>query len=372
MLDTRIKVTKMKTEAVVFESPFNVGVWSVDLPELGHNQVLIKTHYSSISPGTEMRTLAGKEKHASGFPFIPGYSTVGEVMVVGKAVKGLKIGSMASLRGAVALNDKLGCSWGGHSGHMIVPEEEVVVLPEGADLRDATLTILLATALHGVDLGNVRIKEQVAVVGLGLVGQLSARLLCYGGANVVATDLFKHRRDIAEKAGIPVVAPSEDLRKAFEPHFPYGAEAVFDVTGSPKTMKQSLSLLREKPRQDSCGSSPDDNDDSIGHEIGKFEILKQEAHLQNSWRGPRLIAQGSYAEPIEICYYDLFDNEAGFIVPRVHELKDVLRATELLADPDFNLDGLFSETHSYKDASKVYEEIRKNPSETITECFSWL
>lgn len=361
----------MKTEAIVFESPFNVGVWSVDLPELGNNQVLIKTHYSSISPGTELRTLAGKEKHASEFPFIPGYSTVGEIVAVGKAVKGLKIGSMASLRGAVPLSDKLGCSWGGHSGHMIVPEDEVVVLPDGVDFREATLTILLATALHGVDLGNVRIKEQVAVVGLGLVGQLCARILRYGGANVVATDLLEHRRNVAEQAGIPVVTPSENLRKAFEPHFPYGAEIVFDATGSPKTMGPSLSLLREKPRQDSCGSAQEEDDGSNGNEIAMFEILKQEAHLQNNWRGPRIIVQGSYAEPIEICYYDLFDNEVGFVVPRVHELKDVIRAVELLGDPDFCLDGLFSEPLAYTDAPAVYQKIRENPADTITECFSW-
>jgi len=358
----------MKTEVVVFESLNKVGVWSIDLPELGVNQVLLKTYYSSISPGTELRTLAGKEKHASMFPLIPGYSTVGEVVAVGKAVKGLKKGTMACVRGGLPLNDKLGSSWGGHSGHLIVPQEEIFVLPDGVDYRNATLTALLATALHGVDLAQARIKEQVAVVGLGLVGQMCARLLHFGGANVVATDIFEYRRKIAEQAGITVVSPTGNLRKAFEPHFPYGAEVVLDATGSPKTMAMSLSLLREKPRQDPCGSA---QDDAGGNEIGTFEILKQKSHLQNGWRGPRIIVQGSYAEPINICYYDLFDNEAGFIVPRVHELKDVFRAIELLADPKFNLGGLVSETHSYKDAPAIYQKMRENPSDVITECFSW-
>ncbi len=361
----------MKTDAVVFESLFKVGVWSVEIPEIENNQVLMKTHYSSISPGTELRTLAGKEKNASGFPLIPGYSTVGEVIAVGKAVKGLKKGTMACVRGGLPLSDKLGSSWGGHCGHLIVPEEEVFILSEGVDYREATLTALLATALHGVDLANVRIKEQVAVVGLGLVGQLCARLLQYGGANVVATDLMEHRRKVAQQAGIPVVAPSGNLRKAFEPYFPYGAEVVLDATGSSKTMGPSLSLLRDKPRQDPCGSASDNAGSTGGNEIGVFEVLKQKTHLQNGWRGPRLIAQGSYAEPIEICYYDLFNNEVGFIVPRVHELKDVFRAIELLADPDFSLDGLVSETLPYADAPAVYQKMRENPADTITKCFSW-
>ena len=359
----------MKTEAVVFEAPLKVALWSVDLPELSDNQVLIKTHYSSISPGTELRTLAGKEKHAPDFPLIPGYSSVGEVIATGKSVKGLKKGTMVSVRGGLPLSDKLKSSWGGHSGHLIVSQEEAFVLPDGINYKEATLTALLATALHGVDLANIRIKEQVAVVGLGLVGQLCARLLQYGGANVVATDLIEHRRKVAEKAGIPVVAPSADIRKAFEAYFPYGAEVVVDATGSPKTMAPSLSLLREKPRQDPCGSAQDES--ASGNEVGVFEKLKQMSHLQNGWRGPRIIVQGSYADPINICYYDLFDNEAGFIVPRVHELKDVFRAVELFADPDFNLDGLFSETLSYKDAPAVYQKIMKDPSNIITECFSW-
>jgi len=358
----------MKTEAVVFESQFKVGVWSIDLPVLKENQVLLKTYYSSISPGTELRTLAGKEKHASAFPLVPGYSTVGEIIDCGNKVTGLKKGMMACVRGGIALSDKIGSSWGGHANHIIVPQEEVFILPDGVDYRNATLTALLATALHGVDLANVRIKEQVAVIGLGLVGQLCARLLHYCGANVVGTDILEYRRKIAEEAGITVVAPSENLRKAFEVHFPYGAELVLDATGSSKTMKSSLSLLREKPRQDPCGSAQDGGSEN---KKSMFEILKKQSHLLNGWRGPRLIAQGSYADPMEICYYDVFDNEAGFIVPRVHELKDVFRAIELLADPRFNLNGMFSKTHSYKDAPEVYQKLRENPSGTITECFSW-
>lgn len=358
----------MKTDAVIFESPNNVTVWSIDLPELGDNQVLVKTHYSSISPGTELRTLAGKEKHAPVFPLIPGYSVAGEVIAVGSAVKGLKKGTMTTLRGGLPLTPKVKSSWGGHSEYVVVPQEEVFVLPDGVDFQKATLIPLLATALHGVDLANVRIKEQVAVVGLGLVGQLCARLLHYSGANVVATDLYEYRRRVAAEAGIPVVSPGNNLRKAFEAYFPYGAEVVLDATGSPKTMAPSLSLLREKPRQDPCGSEQDDAD---GTEAGMFDVLKKKAHIQNGWRGPRIIVQGSYAELIEICYYDLFNNEVGFIVPRVHELKDIFRAIELASDPSFNLSGLISETLSYKEAPAAYQKMRENPVDTITECFCW-
>jgi threonine dehydrogenase-like Zn-dependent dehydrogenase len=285
-------------------------------------------------------------------------------------VKGLKKTAMAAMRGGLPLNEQIGSSWGGHCGYLIVPQEEVFLLPDGVDARKGTLLALLSTALHGTDLVRVRIREQVAVVGLGLVGQLCARLLKYSGANVVATDLYGYRRQVAKEAGITVVEPGGNLREAFEKYFPFGAEAVVDATGSTKTMAHSLSLLRERPRQDPCGAAPLAGKD--GCEISSFEILKKQSHLLNGWHGPRIIVQGSYGDPIEISYYDLFNNEAGFIVPRVHELKDVYRALELLAQPDFNLDGLFTNTYSYKQAPAVYQKMMDNPVDTITDCFSWL
>lgn len=358
----------MKTEAIVFEAPLKVGIRSTDLPRIGENEVLMQTHYSMVSPGTELRTLAGREKHADPFPLVPGYSTVGEVVEVGSQVKGLKIGTLASMRGSRSLAPGLGCSWGGHARHLIVPQEEVFILPEKANPQHAPLLALLATALHGVDLTNARIGEQVAVVGLGLVGQLCARLLQLAGANVVATDLVPLRRQVAQQAGIQVVAGGADLAESFRPHFPFGAEAVLDATGSSRAMKASLSLLRKQPRLDPCGS----NDAAAGDAAsGVFHRLSELAHLQNGWHGPRLIAQGSYADPIEVNYYDLFDNEVKFIVPRVHEPKDVFRALELFAHPRFSLDGLITETHPYSQATECYQRLREHPEDLITLSFDW-
>ena len=65
--------------------------------------------------------------------------------------------------------------------------------------------------------------------------------------------------------------------------------------------------------------------------ISSFEILKKAiAFAQRPGTAQGLIVQGSYGDPIEISYYNLFNNEAGFIVPRVHELKDVYRALGFL------------------------------------------
>lgn len=69
----------MKTQAIVFESVSQVGLRSVELPALRDEQVLIQTLYCMISPGTKLRTLAGRERTASLIPLAPGYSTVGRL-----------------------------------------------------------------------------------------------------------------------------------------------------------------------------------------------------------------------------------------------------------------------------------------------------
>ncbi|MCC6241131.1 MAG: zinc-binding alcohol dehydrogenase [Phycisphaerales bacterium] len=358
----------MKSRAIVFESPFKVDVRQFELQPIGENEVLVQTHYSTVSPGTELRTLAGKEQTADPFPLVPGYSTVGEVVEVGRNVKGLKTGTMAFVRGCRSLQPGLGCSWGGHAAHLIAPQEEVFILPEKADPQKSTLAVLLATALHGTDLVNARIREQIAVVGLGLVGQLCSRLLKLAGANVVATDLVPLRRKIARNAGISVVFDEHNLSAAFATHFPHGAEAVVDATGSSRALKGSLSLLREQPREDPCGGHVSALDGAI---IGAFDRLRKESHLHNRWHGPRLIAQGSYADPIQINYHDLFDSEVKFIVPRVHELKDIHRALELLVEPSLSLDGLISETHPVSGAPQCYQRLMDHPGDLITLCFDW-
>ncbi len=356
----------MKTQAVVFASQGQVELRTAEIRDLADNEVLIRAHFSTISPGTELRTLAGREPTASPFPLIPGYSTTGEVHRVGDAVRGLSKGTLAALRGGQPLNSELGSSWGGHSAYLIVPESEVFALPDGIDLKHATLMTLLATALHGMDRANARIGEKVAVVGLGLVGQLCARLLRHAGAQVLATDLNAHRRAVAEAAGVSTVEPTKILRDAFDPQFPYGAEAVVDATGSSAVLKSSLSLLRDRPRLDPCGGTADSGGGGT-----LVQTLERESFLNNGWRGPRLIAQGSYADPIRIDYHDLFGNDAEFIVPRVHEPAAVYRSIALLSDKRLSFEGLISESLAPKDAIEAYLWLGERPDDVLTLCFDW-
>ena len=85
----------MRAEQIVFPQPYEVELQSFDfdLDNVRPTDVLIRTHYSLISPGTELACLSGRESWAK-LPFIPGYAGCGEVLAVGSEVKDVKVGDL--------------------------------------------------------------------------------------------------------------------------------------------------------------------------------------------------------------------------------------------------------------------------------------
>src|SRR5258705_11738231 len=95
----------MKNKRVVFTNPgqFEIQQSDFELTPQDQREVVIKTHFSLISAGTELACLSGSESWFK-FPSTPGYTSVGEVVAVGQAVTHLAVGDLVY-------------SWGGHSAY---------------------------------------------------------------------------------------------------------------------------------------------------------------------------------------------------------------------------------------------------------------
>lgn len=109
-----------------------------------------------------------------------GYSTAGVVIETGARVRHLAAG------------DRVACGGGGYAVHAdmnYVPAQLCVRLPDGVSFAEGAFTTIAAVALHGVRQADVRLGERVAVIGLGLVGQLAGQLLRASGCTVVGVDL---------------------------------------------------------------------------------------------------------------------------------------------------------------------------------------
>ena len=122
-----------------------------------------------------------------------GYSAAGVVLEAGAAVTGIRTGQLVATGGAGKAN---------HAELQAVPWLLCAPVPDGVSVKDAAFTTLASIALHGLRLAEAGPGSKVAVVGLGLVGQLAARLAMAAGCDVAGIDPHPYPRDAAARAGV--------------------------------------------------------------------------------------------------------------------------------------------------------------------------
>ena len=203
-----------------------VEVLDVPRPAIGPTEVLVRTVASVISPGTEraVTTLAQasllakararpdlvrqvvrkartdgltatrqavRSKLASDVPL--GYSAAGLALEVGDAVDGISPGQLVATGGAGLAS---------HAEFQAVPGLLCAVIPDGVAAADAAFATLASIPLHGLRLANMGPGSKVVVLGLGLIGQLAARLAMASGCDVAGIDPGAYARDTAAKSGV--------------------------------------------------------------------------------------------------------------------------------------------------------------------------
>jgi len=211
----------------------NMRVLEVPVPALVSGTVLVRNHYSLISAGTEGSTVKTARKGYIGKAkerpqqvkqvmdtlktqgpvqtyravmkkldaYSPlGYSSAGEVMGVAEDVKGFRIGDRVACGGLTA----------SHAEAVSVPVNLCVKLHPDTDLKQATYNTLGAIAMQGVRQADLRLGETCAVIGLGLLGQLTALLLNASGVRVVGIDIDPAMVDIAQTHCVDLALNRQD------------------------------------------------------------------------------------------------------------------------------------------------------------------
>ena len=124
-------------------------------------------------------------------PLPLGYSSAGVIEELGEGVIGLQPG------------DRVACA-GGHAVHAefaVVPEKMIAKLPGSVDFQSAAAATLGSVALHAFRLAGVQIGERVAVIGLGLLGQLALQIARAAGCEALGVDVDKARVELAREIG---------------------------------------------------------------------------------------------------------------------------------------------------------------------------
>ena len=208
----------------------HIGLIEGDIPPVKAGSVLVAVHASLVSPGSGVGGWRGLRRRrenpapdARPRPF--GYANSGVVAEVGDGVKELKEG------------DRVACMGGGyalHTNYAVIPHNLCVPLPDKATFAHGSYGHLAATALQALRRGQAEFGESVAVVGLGVLGQLTGMVYKLAGNFVIGWDTIPFRTEIAQKWGIDAVAvPGVDDEVAVTREFTngYGVDAAVIAFG---------------------------------------------------------------------------------------------------------------------------------------------
>ncbi|MBE0478709.1 alcohol dehydrogenase catalytic domain-containing protein [Candidatus Aerophobetes bacterium] len=255
-------IMKIKKEREGFE------LCDVPMPCAGDRDILIKVRSAAIC-GSDLKFCkwtAWCDNVVKFLPFIPGHELCGEVVEVGKKVKGIKVGD----RIAAETHISCGVCWqcrharphtcermelfghtinGGFCEYTLIPERAARKISNDIPFDYGCLLEPMGIPFRAVEVGEVA-KDAVVVVGCGPIGQFAVAFSKISGAEVViAVDINDKRLNLAKKMGANyLINPQREAVaqkvKNLTTEYGRGAGLVIDASGSAGAMKDAFSYLR--------------------------------------------------------------------------------------------------------------------------------
>lgn len=211
-----------------------ITIEDVPAPARGPASLLVATRFSLISAGTERalldlsraslvskararpdlvhRVLESARTEGIGTTYAKVRGRLGEPNALGYSLCGVVI--EACHDAPAAPGELVACGGAGRASHaevVSVPRHLCARVPEGVAPECAAYATVAAIALHGVRLAEVGLGDVVAVVGLGLVGQLTLQLLAAAGCVAIGTDPDRWRVELARQQGFFATSDAHEL-----------------------------------------------------------------------------------------------------------------------------------------------------------------
>ena len=347
-----------------------VRVVEVPRPTIDATEVLVQTMASVISPGTEgavtslarsslvskararpdlVRQILKKatregiasaartvrSRLSSDLPL--GYSAAGRVLEVGEAVTGIAPGMVVATAGAGKAN---------HAEFQAVPGLLCAPIPSDVPVEDAAFATLGAIALHGIRLTEQGIGGRIVFIGLGLLGNLGARLAIAGGHSVAGIDVSQQQIELAQGAG--VAAFVEEGERTTEQIMKWsggeGADAVIITASdnSSRIISRVPELCRDRATVVVLGD--------VGLDIARTPFYEKELQL----RFARSYGPGRYDTTYEKWAVDY---PAGYV--RWTEGRNLAAVLELMRSGRLTVGDLVTHRFAVADADRAYELIEK-------------
>ncbi|HTL52281.1 MAG TPA: zinc-binding dehydrogenase [Planctomycetota bacterium] len=328
---------------VVFRGAKDAVIEDKPMPKAGPGEILIQTTRSMISTGTELTIYSGEFPKQSAwssygkYPFDAGYSNVGKVVEVGEGVDKSWLGKRAA-------------NFGPHAAFVKTDVKSAFPIPDAVTDDQASIFTIGIIVMNGVRRSRVEWGESVAIFGMGLLGQLTARFCAICGARpVICIDPAEPRLKMLPKLStiVPVNPTSVKLLDRVK-ELTHGrlADLLFEVTGAPQVI------------------------------AGEFEVLRKmgRAVMLSSPRGP---SQFDFHDLCNAPSYTIIGTHVSS-TPTEESFDNIwtrARNTELFFDhiarKELDIDGMITHRANYKDATKFYQMLLTDRSKAMGVVFEW-
>jgi len=215
-------------KAAFLTEPNKIELREVEKPHCGENEIIVKIAYCGICT-LEQRLFTGDRKIY--YPIVPGHEACGVIEEIGKKViTGHKIGDKVALdlvnrchicHACLSGNSNM-CEnrfkkgqkvLGGFSEYMSVRPDQCYILPSDFSLKTASLVEPVACCIRSMKKLDVKLGDDVLIIGAGPMGQIQAKVAKAMGARVFVADIDEKRLDFALKAGCDKVFNARDTEQ---------------------------------------------------------------------------------------------------------------------------------------------------------------
>jgi predicted dehydrogenase/threonine dehydrogenase-like Zn-dependent dehydrogenase len=341
----------------------------LDLPEphVGPHQVLVQSRYSLISSGTEtstlsktpaelakqtladpwMRNVVKQTVFAAGLtqtarrvwheivtPREIGYSGAGTVLALGENVEGITVGQTVAYAAT------------GHAEVAAPTISHVVPVPDGVELRHAAFVTVGGIATQALRRAELQFGEVVAVYGLGLVGQVCARIAVAAGCVVIGIDVNPRANELARAAGVSLAVNARDpdwKRRILDFTDKHGVDAtiVCASSDSSEIINASMEITRRQGRVVLVGY--------VRLDIHPKHFLHREIDLRYS----RAYGPGSYDTGYE---KGRLDYPFGYV--RWTEKRNLAEFIRLLSTGAVDVEPLIGGVYRLDDVQAAFDAVR--------------
>ena len=255
--------------AAVFKGPNEIEVQELETPEIGPDEILVRTGANTVC-GTDVRILRGEKTKGIVLPAVLGHEMAGHVAEVGRNVSSYEVGMTVVVSPEIPCGKCFPCQHdmenmcanlkvfgydvpGGLSEYVRIPAKAVElgsVFVSRSELPSEYLALCepLACCVNGHRRSRTGVDDTVLIMGAGPIGLFHVQLARLAGARtIIVSEPSEKRRSLATELGAHLVVDpgNEDLAEVIRDEVgEFGVDVAVICIGIPALVNEAVQLTR--------------------------------------------------------------------------------------------------------------------------------